>query len=105
VGLLLKDAGHVVIPAEDGATALEEAERAAFDFDTAVVDVVMPYMSGPELVVRLREQRPHLPVVFISGYSHTPPVEIQGSAGHTEYLQKPFKPDELHSAIARAVTA
>jgi PAS domain S-box-containing protein len=105
VGLLLKDYGHCVIAAEDGPSALEVAEDAGFDFDAAVVDVVMPYMSGPEMVVRLRERRPDLPVVFISGYSHTPPVDIQGTEGRTGFLQKPFKPEDLFGAIERVRTA
>jgi len=103
VALILKDAGHFVIPAEDGPTALEEAERAEFNFDAAVVDVVMPYMSGPELVTQLRHKLPDLPVVFISGYSHTPPALIQGSSSRTEYVQKPFQTDQLLTALHRVL--
>jgi CheY-like chemotaxis protein len=103
VALILKDAGHSVIPAEDGPTALEEAERADFGFDAAVVDVVMPYMSGPELVTQLRQKLPDLPVVFISGYSHTPPSLIQGTGSRTEYVQKPFQTDQLLTALHRVL--
>jgi PAS domain S-box-containing protein len=103
VCLLLRDSGHAVIPAADGPSALEEAERASFQFDAAVVDVVMPYMTGPELVGKLRSQLPELPVVFMSGFSNTPPAEIQALSGHTEFVQKPFKPEDLLGAIDRVL--
>ncbi len=105
VSLILRDVGHFVVPAGDGPSAIEEAERAEFDFDAAVVDVVMPYMSGPELVSRLRRRLPTLPVVFISGYSNLPPAEIQGEHVQTEYVQKPFQTQDLLTAIDRAVRA
>lgn len=103
VGLVLREAGHAVIPARDGPAALEEAERIVFEFDAAVVDVVMPYMSGPELAGILRSRRPDLPVVFISGYSNTPPAEIRSQSGNTEFVQKPFKPEQLLTAIDRVL--
>jgi CheY-like chemotaxis protein len=103
VALILRDVGHFVILAADGPSAVEEAERAEFDFDAAVVDVVMPYMSGPELVNKLRRRLPTLPVVFISGYSNLPPAEIQGEHVQTEYVQKPFQARDLLTALDRAL--
>ncbi|MBX9608480.1 MAG: PAS domain S-box protein, partial [Gammaproteobacteria bacterium] len=62
---LLENDGYHVLEAADAEEALALALR--HDFDLLLTDVVMPRMKGPELAQRLREQRPSLPVLFMSG--------------------------------------
>jgi DNA-binding response OmpR family regulator len=63
-------------------------------------DVVMPGMSGPELAEVVREQRPGVRVLFMSGY----PADVVTAKGtlpdSADYLQKPFTAEELLRRVA-----
>jgi signal transduction histidine kinase len=69
VSKMLSRAGYRVAVARDGEEALRELERAAGAVDLVLTDVVMPGMSGFALGARIREARPALPVLFMTGYS------------------------------------
>jgi two-component system cell cycle sensor histidine kinase/response regulator CckA len=58
-------AGYHVVAVADGEGAWQTVQNE--DFDLVVVDTVMPGMSGPSLVQRLRERQPGLPIIHISG--------------------------------------
>ena len=68
-----------------------------------VTDTVMPRMSGPELIERLRATRPELKAIFMSG--HTPEtVRIHGGTGEgTAFLQKPFDVEHLLAKVRELV--
>ena len=70
----------------------------------AVLDIVMPGMHGDQLLRELRALQPGLPVVLVSGLiDHR---VIGTSAGrHTEFVQKPFHPEELIAAVRRVMGA
>ncbi|HET8770981.1 MAG TPA: ATP-binding protein [Gemmatimonadaceae bacterium] len=92
--------GYNVLTASDGKDALVVADEAQGRFDLLISDVIMPRMGGPELVRRLRERRPALRALLISGYTAeaVPDIDELGVA----FLAKPFTPDEL-CARARSV--
>ncbi|MBI5431882.1 MAG: MASE1 domain-containing protein [Planctomycetes bacterium] len=91
----LRQAGFTVLEAENGERALEVARQTTSTIDLLVSDVVMPGMGGRMLAQRLRELRPGLRVLFVSGYTTDAlPVHVDGEPG-TEYLQKPFTRSEL----------
>ena len=84
-----------MLTAEDGEQALKVDEL----IDLVVTDMVMPGIGGAELYRRLAHDHPGLPAVFISGYSDSDlPSE---AAGHSVFLQKPFRPKVLLDAIQR----
>src|SRR5690242_13007133 len=62
----LRSNGHVVFDSKSGEDAMRVWKEHAGEFDCVVSDVVMPGLHGPQLVSRLREDRPRLPVLFIS---------------------------------------
>jgi CheY-like chemotaxis protein len=62
---VLEELGHRIVTAGTGADALEQFAR--HNFDLVVTDYRMPRMDGLELIARLREHRPDLPIVLISG--------------------------------------
>jgi DNA-binding NtrC family response regulator len=64
-----------------------------------VTDLILPTMSGEELVTRSRQRAPELRAIIASGYPYEPRV-----AG-VEFLQKPFLPNVLAQAIERALKA
>jgi two-component system cell cycle sensor histidine kinase/response regulator CckA len=99
---LLTAEGYRVTEASDGVEALQrwESEPA---FDVVVTDVVMPRIGGRVLVDRLRQRKPELPVVFMSGYAEDP-LGLPSSAP-TIFLEKPFGADAMATAVAMVLRA
>jgi CheY-like chemotaxis protein len=91
---MLEALGYVVLAAKDGPSALALAEAYEGDLDVLLTDVIMPVMDGPTLATQLREQRPELAVLFMSGYSEST-TSARGSLEARPLLAKPFKPGEL----------
>jgi PAS domain S-box-containing protein len=98
---LLEARGHAVHEASSPAEAVERAE-ALPALDVLVTDVVMPGGRGPELAARLRERRPDLGVLFMSGYVEG--GEVPGDL-LTRALAKPFTAAELAAAIGELLEA
>ncbi len=98
----LTAAGYRVFVASDGQKALEIAESLAEPIHVLVTDVVMPQMRGPELAKRLKNLRPDLKVVFMSGYleQNEGGEDFTGSAA---FLQKPFSKDVLVRQVGAAL--
>jgi CheY-like chemotaxis protein len=92
--------GYRVIEASDGPQALELCQRWEGPLDLVVTDVVMPHMSGGELVRQLAARRRDLRVLLISGYTDDAVVRHGIEAG-MPFLQKPFSLE----ALARKVRA
>jgi len=92
---VLLSAGFTVLPARSGSHALEIARNHAGRIDLAISDVVMPELSGPEFVERLRRKRPGVRVLFVSGYTDDEVMRRGVLAGETAFLQKPFAPEQL----------
>ena len=91
---MLRDAGFDVLLAGDGQQALEIASL--HEFDLLLTDLRMPRMSGNELVRRLREGKPGLPVIVMTGYAPPGGVgALQSGYGPMVLLNKPLDPDEL----------
>ena len=63
--------------------------------DILVTDVIMPEVSGPELVARLRPTWPDLPVLFISGFTGEELSSRGDLAAGEAFLAKPYTPVEL----------
>ena len=95
---ILQRCGYQVTVACDGVDALVKCQRETAQFDLVITDVVMPRMTGGELVSRLRAHRPELRVLYTSGYTEDAVVH-HGVAAGAHFLAKPFTP----SALARKV--
>jgi len=93
--LILRNAGYLVLEAPDGAEALRLFAHYPKPIHLLVADVIMPGMSGLELSRQLREARPSLQVLFVSGYT----ADIIARKGLLEdgsaFLPKPFTPEQL----------
>ena len=102
---LIANLGHTVIPSNSPLDAIRVFKERHAEIDLLISDVSMPDMSGPELVVKLREIKPSLKCVFMSGHSagHLHKGDLRGfNAG---FLQKPFTKAELADAIAATLKA
>lgn len=100
--ITLELAGYVVIEAESGLAALNIVEAEGDNLALVVSDVLMPGLSGRGFMERVRELRPGLPVLLVSGL----PLEAHVAAGRlpadATLLQKPFYPDMLVAWASRA---
>jgi two-component system cell cycle sensor histidine kinase/response regulator CckA len=91
--LMLEEAGYDVLTASNAAEALDVAADNVVDL--LVVDVVMPGMSGPQLVEELAARGSDVPVVFISGYG-ADEVSSRGLlASNAALIEKPFQAEEF----------
>jgi two-component system, cell cycle sensor histidine kinase and response regulator CckA len=95
--------GFTVLEATDGQAALALAEGHPGEIHLLLTDVVMPKLGGAELARRLRETRPGIRVLFMTGYS-TEAVATHGVlAPDSSLLQKPFTVEELMSRVREAL--
>ena len=94
-------AGYRVVPFT-GAEAALAAIDPAFP-GVVVTDVRMPQIGGIELFRRLRECDPDLPVLLMTGHADVPMAVDALKAGAWDFLTKPFDPEALLAALARAV--
>jgi two-component system response regulator HydG len=98
---LLKAEGYVVETAGDGFKALGRV--ASFAPDLVLTDFNMPGMDGIELLEKLKEQDPELPVVLMTAYGAVETAVNAMKKGAADYLQKPLNLDELLIVIERAL--
>lgn len=96
----LKKQGYTVKIAENGMKALELLE--SFTPDIIVADVMMPLMSGLELVDHLRNVlKNNIPVIIISALELDEVILEAFRLGANDFITKPFKPSELVLRIRR----
>lgn len=98
---LLEIKGYFVLEASQGVEALEIFKKSQEPVDLVLTDVVMPHMSGSELVERLRKEQPALRVIFMSGYTGANNAAIHKSLEMpgVAFLQKPFRLNALISQV------
>lgn len=91
--------GYRVLTATDGFEALALFEQHPQDVDLVILDLIMPGMSGQEVLTQLLRRRPALPVMIASGY--TPVHQDQEGEGvlANRYLSKPYSLHELLEAV------
>ena len=99
---VLGQAGYTTLEASDGHQALDMFTVHANSIVMVVTDVVMPRMGGIELSKRLRQSRPDLPILFVTGYVDQS-ESLHDSAAGTPVLLKPFSPAALLRAVSSAL--
>ncbi len=86
--------GYQVLTAGSGEEALQVEQAHQGVIALALVDVVMPVMSGPDVAQRLHQARPDLKILFMSGFS-TDVVVVHGVTAGDPLLVKPFSLESL----------
>ncbi|MEP7150144.1 MAG: response regulator [Nitrospira sp.] len=92
---VLTEYGYKLLEASNGQEALRLVAATREPIHIVVTDVVMPQMTGPALVERLRRQWPTLRVLFMSGYAEGTVLPTFLAEPGTGFIQKPFLPVEL----------
>ena len=96
---MLGGLGYRVLASRDAAGALEAARSHQGAIDILVTDIVMPGLHGRELAERLRETRPGLPVLYVSGYAADSAAIEQALRGGDGFLAKPFAATDLAERV------
>jgi PAS domain S-box-containing protein len=95
----LQTAGFRVLAGTDGVDALQIAEQHRGPIQLLVTDVIMPRMSGPELAKCLKEVRPEIRVLYLSGYTDDKLDSVSKLDRELALMQKPFDLRELIEKI------
>lgn len=100
----LKGEGHEIVVAKDGKEASELISQAIDSFDVIVTDLLMPHMSGLELINLVRVQyQSSLPIVVLSRVGNEDTVLQAFELGADDYLTKPFSPNELSIRVKKVL--
>jgi two-component system, cell cycle sensor histidine kinase and response regulator CckA len=91
---VLGNQGYTVVQAANGEEALGRLDDLEGRIDLILTDVVMPDMGGLELAGRVRERRPDLKVLYMSGYAEGDKLQPKMNSEHS-FLQKPFSAESL----------
>jgi DNA-binding response OmpR family regulator len=105
IGVMLRDLlielGYVVKNAVRGAEALQLVR--VFEPDVVLLDLLMPEMSGAELLDLLRRDHPTVPVIIVTGNDDVEVARRTLRSGAFDYVCKPFTVDVLARIVAVAI--
>ncbi len=100
----LRAKGYKVLEARTGEAALELVGAVDDHIDLMITDAVMPEMDGPTLIKEMRDDRPDLPVICISGYAEETFREKLGESDDIHFLPKPFSLDQLAGKVKEVMS-
>jgi CheY-like chemotaxis protein len=98
---ILESENFTVFTVPGGDEALELLERETFDL--LLIDLMMPKRDGLSLMKTIRESLPEIPIIAMSGYPTPETISKVFSTGATQFIHKPFRPDELMKLIRQVI--
>ncbi len=102
VGAMLASQGYNCLGAEDGVDALRLLEGGAEEIHLVLTDLVMPRMTGVELARQVRQLRPEMRIVLMSGFSDDPAVRLFERSPEI-FIPKPFTASTLCAKVRRVL--
>jgi two-component system, NtrC family, response regulator AtoC len=99
--MALEEAGYQVLTAESADAAMPILKEP--DLDVVLSDLKMPGMSGKEFIARCQQLRPDVPVIIVTAFGSIRSAIECIHAGASDYVTKPFEPEELHLAVQSAL--
>ncbi len=99
----LENEGYTVLTAEDGFEAVAVAETFSGTIDLVITDIVLPGLNGRALAARLRERRPEVEVLYMTGYTDDEILRRGLMDDQVNLLDKPFNATQLLDAARRAI--
>jgi two-component system cell cycle sensor histidine kinase/response regulator CckA len=95
----LRNKGYKVLEAASGESALDVLKNAKDPIDLLITDIVMPRMDGPSLIKEVRESRPAIKVICISGYAEDGFRKRLDANADIHFLPKPFSLNQLAGKV------
>ena len=102
-GDILRRAGFQVLSESRGRDAISTFASRHATIDAVVLDLMMPDVTGDEVMVVLRAVEPGIPIVVISGYLDHDPLSEAATMKCTDHVRKPFLPEDLVEAVRRSL--
>lgn len=99
--IFLQEEGYQTVSARDGRAAIEALEKDIFDL--VITDVKMPYADGFEVLRKVKEISPETVVIMITAFGTTESAIEAIKLGAYDYIEKPFKIEEIRVVIKRAL--
>ena len=98
---ILDGNGYQIEAGHDGHEALRKVDDSAYD--VVILDIMMPDLSGLDVLRRIKETHPEIDVIMITGLSQIETAVQAMKLGAFDYISKPFEPDELKLVVQRAL--
>src|SRR4030042_1164858 len=92
---------YVAVVAETGEKGLALLKKEIYDL--IILDLKLPGISGMELLKKIKEETPEIPVVMITGFATVESAIEAMKSGAFDYIMKPFPPDELRVVVKKAL--
>jgi two-component system, cell cycle sensor histidine kinase and response regulator CckA len=100
---ILQDLGYRVIPANSGHQAIELFEKKINQIDGVLLDMIMPDLSGRQVLAQLKKIRPGIKVLLSSGYDLSGLGSNSDEAAGDGFIQKPYQIAQLAAALDKAL--
>jgi len=100
---MLENLGYKVSIKSDSLAALEEFKKNPKRFSLLVTDQSMPFITGTELAILMKEIDPYLKVIIITGFADNLSEEMLSKSGISEVILKPMRLDDFSKAIRRVL--
>ena len=101
ISKILKTKGYQTDEASSGKEAIEKA--LSNDFDIVLLDLMMPTVSGMDVLVELRKSKPKTKEIMMTGFATVNNAVEAIKKGASDYISKPFKAEELDATIRRCL--
>ncbi|MEW6061502.1 MAG: response regulator [Bacteroidota bacterium] len=100
----LKNSGYEVFSASNGVEALQFLTKNSVDL--IITDVMMPLMTGKELIIQLKQNpaTQHIPTIMLTSRTLEKEVVEGLSLGADDYIKKPFSPQELLARVKNVLS-
>ncbi len=99
--MVLEDCGYEVTLAPDGIKGLELVQESYFDI--VLLDLMMPELSGLDVLANIRECYPDTVVIVITGYATVEHSVDAMKRGAFDFIPKPFSPEQLRVTVSKAI--
>ncbi|PHQ28767.1 MAG: response regulator [Leeuwenhoekiella sp.] len=97
----LKKDGYDVVVAEDGRTAMKLLSEGHFDL--ILTDLMLPFISGNEIIEFIKTEYPNIPVIVLSTSTQEDIITEAFTLGVDDFITKPFSPNELSLRVKRTL--
>ncbi len=98
---MMREEGYDVVAVENGKLALEKLKEE--DFDVILTDLVMPEISGMDLLTEVKRIKPEVKVIIITAFATIDSAVEAIKKGASDYIEKPFKINEVQNTVRKVL--